>query len=151
MRIVFAAVIALCSFLYSQMNIAVAQEAPAWLQGEYVAELHPPNRAPVTFYIQIKKGTNGADGRLTLDIQTRTESRPDWTPVQSYEAKLVSPERANIAFTTQGGSRFDLIAAPDGSLSGTASPSPNVVGHYKFTKRACIGSTNGGSNVDCVK
>ena len=75
MRIIFAAVIALCSFLYPQTNIAVAQQAPAWLAGEYVATLRPPNSPPVTtfIFIQIKNGTIGADGRLALDIQIRSD------------------------------------------------------------------------------
>jgi len=134
MRIIFAAVIALCSFLYPQMNIAMAGEAPPWLAGEYAARLNLPSGV-MNFFAQIGSGTVEADGRLTLDIQTRNDrNRPDWTPVQSYEAKLISPERANIAFVTKNGARFDLVARPDGSLSGTA---VNAVasGSVRFTKR----------------
>jgi len=135
MRIVFAAVTALCSFLFPPTNIAVAEQAPAWLAGEYVAVLRPPT-GPVTAFIQIKNGTIEADGRLTLDIQIRNDRNvPDWTPVQSYEAKLVSPERANIAFTTQRGTKFNLVAKPDGTLSGTVSPSPTLSETTTFTKR----------------
>ena len=134
MRIVFAAAIALYSFLGPQTNIAAAQQAPAWLAGEYVAVLRPPT-GPVTAFIQIKSRTIGADGRLTLDIQFRNDRNvPDWTPVQSYDAKLVSPERANIAFTTQRGSKFNLIARPDGSLSGTAAPNATLSETVTFTK-----------------
>ena len=135
MRIVFAAVIALCSYLLAQTNIAMAQQAPAWLAGEYAAVLKPPT-GPVTAFIQIKSGTLGADGRLTLGIQIRNDRDVlDWTPVQSYEAKLVSPERANIAFTTQRGTKFNLVAKPDGTLSGTVSPSPTLSETTTFTKR----------------
>ena len=134
MRMVLAAVIALCAYLLPQTNIAVAQEAPAWLPGEYVATLRPPNSGPVTFFIQIKGGAVDADGRLTLDLMTRSDRAPDWAPVQSYEAKLVSPERANIAFTAQRGAKFNLIAAP-GSLSGRVSPSPTAAENATFTKR----------------
>jgi hypothetical protein len=138
MRMVFAAVIALCSFLHPQTNIAVAQEAPAWLPGEYqaTATLMSPN-GPVTFFVQIKSVTVEADGRLALDIQARTDRDVrDWTPVRSYEAKLASPERVNIAFTTQRGSKFDLVAGPDGSLSGTVVPSSVArLEPFEFKKR----------------
>jgi hypothetical protein len=88
----------------------------------------------VTFFIQIKGGAVDADGRLTLDIMTRSDRVPDWAPVQSYEAKLVSPERANIVFTGQRGAKFNLIAVP-GSLSGRVSPSPTAAENATFTKR----------------
>ena len=133
MRQVFAAVIALCALLVPHANVAVAQDAPAWLAGEYVVKLNLPNGV-MTFFTRIKNGTVGADGRLALDIQIRNDRNvPDWTPVQSYDAKLVSPERADIAFTTRNGSRFDLVARPDGTLSGTA---VNAVasGGVRFTK-----------------
>ena len=136
MRIVFAAVIALCSFLFPQTNIAVAQEAPAWLPGEYVATIRRgvPGGGTITSFVQIKSGTVGADGRLALDLQMRSDRAPEWKPVQSYEAKLVSPERADIAFTTpRGDAKFDLVARPDGSLSGTAT-SATASGPVSFTK-----------------
>lgn len=132
MRVVFATIIALCSFLYPQANVAVAQEAPAWLTGEYVATIRLPN-GTITTFIQIKSGTIGADGQLALDLQYRNDRNlPNWTPVQ-YEAKLVSPERVDIAFTTPRGSKFDLVAKPDGSLSGTAANAARS-GDVRFTK-----------------
>jgi hypothetical protein len=135
MRIIIAAVIALYAFTNPQTNIAVAQQAPAWIAGEYAALLKPPG-GPVNTFIQIKNGTIEADGRLSLDIQIRTDrNNSDWTPAQSYEAKLVSPERATIAFTTQRGSKFNLIAKPDDTLSGSISPGPGLSENATFTKR----------------
>ena len=135
MRMVVAAVIALCSFLCPQTNIAVAEEAPAWLPGEYVGTVHPPSGA-LTMFFQIKGGTVEAAGGLAIDIHFHTDrNTPDWTPVRLTEAKLVSPERATIAFTSTNGTKYNLVAKPDGSLSGTAQLVTGQIGNYTFTKR----------------
>ena len=120
MRAVIAAVIAACAFGYSE--VASAEEAPAWLVGEYTGQVNSKLVGTITDVIQIKSVTTGADGRLIVDAVYRSDRDPGgWRPTQT-QATVVAPDLVKLVVVVpppaNPGGRFNLDAKSDGSLTG---------------------------------
>jgi len=112
MRAVLVPIITVCSFLYLQLGIAGAEDAPAWIVGEYAGTASPPKIGNINIQIQIK------DVSLTEVLYRNDRNLRDWTKVRA-EAKSVSPDRVKLSIVLPTGTSYDLVAKPDGSMEGT--------------------------------